>query len=179
MTIWGTQFHVERRGRMVRTSDSQPDGRGFESRRRHAVVSEQDTLKSTARGSQNKQNCLRHVPLTSVKYHQWVVRAYLRSKIGSIALTLKCDASDTLRYSKCWFNTCTYKCTYKVKWVQNWRFQVWSKHFECLQVNTLKCSHSQCTGSVTLQLLEWVQLEQFDNGGRVLWFFVLKSVKMG
>jgi hypothetical protein len=28
---------------------------------------EQDTLKSTARGSQNKQICLRHVPLTSVK----------------------------------------------------------------------------------------------------------------
>jgi hypothetical protein len=27
---------------------------------------EQDTLKSTARGSQNKQNCLRHVPLISV-----------------------------------------------------------------------------------------------------------------
>jgi hypothetical protein len=30
-------------------------------------INEQDTLKSTARGSQNKQNCLRHVPLTSVK----------------------------------------------------------------------------------------------------------------
>jgi hypothetical protein len=30
---------VERRGRMVRTSDSQPEGRGFESRRRHGVVS--------------------------------------------------------------------------------------------------------------------------------------------
>jgi hypothetical protein len=31
------------------------------------IICEQDTLKSTARGSQNKQNCLRHVPLTSVK----------------------------------------------------------------------------------------------------------------
>jgi hypothetical protein len=30
-------------------------------------ICEQDTLKSTARGSQNKQNCLRHIPLTSVK----------------------------------------------------------------------------------------------------------------
>jgi hypothetical protein len=30
-------------------------------------ICEQDTLKSTARGSQNKQNCLRYVPLTSVK----------------------------------------------------------------------------------------------------------------
>jgi hypothetical protein len=30
---------VERRGRMVRTSDSQPEGRGFESRQRHGVVS--------------------------------------------------------------------------------------------------------------------------------------------
>jgi hypothetical protein len=31
--------HVERRGRMVRTSDSQPEDHGFESRRRHGVVS--------------------------------------------------------------------------------------------------------------------------------------------
>jgi hypothetical protein len=30
-------------------------------------ICEQDTLKSTARGSQNKQNCLWYVPLTSVK----------------------------------------------------------------------------------------------------------------
>jgi hypothetical protein len=30
---------VERRGRMARTSDSQPEGRGFESGRRHGVVS--------------------------------------------------------------------------------------------------------------------------------------------
>jgi hypothetical protein len=30
-------------------------------------ICEQDTLKSTARRSQNKQNCLRHVSLTSVK----------------------------------------------------------------------------------------------------------------
>jgi hypothetical protein len=62
--------YVERRGRMVRTSDSQPEGRGFESRRRAKArrgICEQDTLKSTARGSQNKQNCLRHVPLTLVK----------------------------------------------------------------------------------------------------------------
>jgi hypothetical protein len=29
----------ERRGRMVRMSDSQPEGRGFESRQRHGVVS--------------------------------------------------------------------------------------------------------------------------------------------
>jgi hypothetical protein len=49
---------------MVWMSDSQPKGRGFESRR---GICEQDTLKSTALGSQNKQNCLRHVPLTSVK----------------------------------------------------------------------------------------------------------------
>jgi hypothetical protein len=34
-------------------------------------ICEQDTLKSTARGSQNKQNCLRHVPLTSVKNRKW------------------------------------------------------------------------------------------------------------
>jgi hypothetical protein len=33
---------------------------------RHGIC-EQDTLKSTALGSQNKQNCLRHVPRTSVK----------------------------------------------------------------------------------------------------------------
>jgi hypothetical protein len=33
----------ERRGRMVRMSDSQPEGRGFESRRRHGIC-EQDTL---------------------------------------------------------------------------------------------------------------------------------------
>jgi hypothetical protein len=52
---------VERRGRMVRMSDSQPEGRGFEPRR---AIYEQDTLKSTARGSHNKQNCLRQ---TSVK----------------------------------------------------------------------------------------------------------------
>jgi hypothetical protein len=30
-------------------------------------ICEQDTLKSTARGSHDKQNCLRHSPLTSVK----------------------------------------------------------------------------------------------------------------
>jgi hypothetical protein len=48
---------VERRGRMVRMSVPQPDGRGFESRR---GICEQDTLKSTARGSYNKQNCLWH-----------------------------------------------------------------------------------------------------------------------
>jgi hypothetical protein len=30
---------VERRGRMVRMSDSQPEGREFESRRWHSVVS--------------------------------------------------------------------------------------------------------------------------------------------
>jgi hypothetical protein len=30
---------LERRGRMVRMSDSQPEGRGFKSRRRHGVVS--------------------------------------------------------------------------------------------------------------------------------------------
>jgi hypothetical protein len=35
----GSLSWVERRGRMVRTSDSQPAGRGFESRRRHGVVS--------------------------------------------------------------------------------------------------------------------------------------------
>jgi hypothetical protein len=35
---------VERRGRMVRTSDSQPNGCGFESRH----VSEQDALKSSS-----------------------------------------------------------------------------------------------------------------------------------
>jgi hypothetical protein len=34
-----TTFEVERRGRMVRMSDSQPDCREFESRRRHGVVS--------------------------------------------------------------------------------------------------------------------------------------------
>jgi hypothetical protein len=34
-----TIIDVERRGRMVRTSDSQPEGRVFESRRRHGVVS--------------------------------------------------------------------------------------------------------------------------------------------
>jgi hypothetical protein len=39
---------------VVRTTDSRPEGRGFESRR----ICEQDTLKSTAQGSQNKQNCL-------------------------------------------------------------------------------------------------------------------------
>jgi hypothetical protein len=33
------QNFVERRGRMVRTSDFQPEGRGFESRRRHGVAS--------------------------------------------------------------------------------------------------------------------------------------------
>jgi hypothetical protein len=49
---------VEHRGRMVRMSDSQPEGRRFESRRRR--IFEQDTLKSTARGSHNKHNCLRH-----------------------------------------------------------------------------------------------------------------------
>jgi hypothetical protein len=32
-------------------------------------ICEQDTFKCTARGSQNKQNCLRHVPLTSMKDH--------------------------------------------------------------------------------------------------------------
>jgi hypothetical protein len=31
--------HVYRHGRMVRTSDSQPKGRGIESRRRHGAVS--------------------------------------------------------------------------------------------------------------------------------------------
>jgi hypothetical protein len=48
---------VERRGRMVRTSDSQPEGRGFESLR---GICEQDTFRSTARGSHNKQNYFRH-----------------------------------------------------------------------------------------------------------------------
>jgi hypothetical protein len=58
--------NVERRGRMVRMLDSQPEGHGFESRRRHGVESVSrygmvsDTLKSTARGSHNKQNSLRH-----------------------------------------------------------------------------------------------------------------------
>jgi hypothetical protein len=53
-------------GRMVRTSDSQPKGHGFRilAKARRGIC-EQDTLKSTARGSQNKQ-CLQHVPLTSV-----------------------------------------------------------------------------------------------------------------
>jgi hypothetical protein len=39
---------MERHGRMVRMSDSQPEGRGFESRR---GICEQDALKSTARGT--------------------------------------------------------------------------------------------------------------------------------
>jgi hypothetical protein len=38
-------------------------------------ICEQDTLKSTARGSQNKQNCLRHVPPNSVKKKK-VLRHY-------------------------------------------------------------------------------------------------------
>jgi hypothetical protein len=41
---WNEHFkdvilQVERRGRMVRTSDSQPEGHGFESRQRHGAVS--------------------------------------------------------------------------------------------------------------------------------------------
>jgi hypothetical protein len=40
---------------------------------------EQDTLKSTARGSQNKQNCLRHVPLTSVKKRRQCVGCGVRT----------------------------------------------------------------------------------------------------
>jgi hypothetical protein len=55
---------VERRGRMVRTSASQPEGRGFESRR---GICEHDTLKSTARGSQNKKTCLRTPNLSKKK----------------------------------------------------------------------------------------------------------------
>jgi hypothetical protein len=54
-----------RRGRMVRTSNCQPEGRGFESRRRLGVVYVPEDPQ--LRGSQNKQNCLRHVPLPSVK----------------------------------------------------------------------------------------------------------------
>jgi hypothetical protein len=46
---------------MVRTSDSQPEDRGFEFRR---GIFEQDTIKSTARGSHNKQNWLRHPNLS-------------------------------------------------------------------------------------------------------------------
>jgi hypothetical protein len=38
-------MQMEHRGRMVRTSNSLPEGRGFESRR---GICEQDTLKSTA-----------------------------------------------------------------------------------------------------------------------------------
>jgi hypothetical protein len=37
--IHGPNTKMERRGRMVRELDSQPEGRGFESRRRHGVVS--------------------------------------------------------------------------------------------------------------------------------------------
>jgi hypothetical protein len=50
----------ERGGRMVRMSDSQPEGRGFESRR---GICEQDTLNpqlGVAIISRIKQNCLRH-----------------------------------------------------------------------------------------------------------------------
>jgi hypothetical protein len=45
-------------------------------------ICEQDTLKSTAWGSQNKQNCLRHVPLTSViKKNARVFPTYSMGKI--------------------------------------------------------------------------------------------------
>jgi hypothetical protein len=51
--------------------DSQPDNaRGSWVRIPAKVrrdICEQDTLKSTARGSRDKQNCLRHSPITSVK----------------------------------------------------------------------------------------------------------------
>jgi hypothetical protein len=36
--VFSLTEEMERRGRMVRTSDSQPEARGFESRRRHGVV---------------------------------------------------------------------------------------------------------------------------------------------
>jgi hypothetical protein len=54
---------MERRVRMVRMSDSQPEVRIPANARRG--ICEQDTLKSTAQGIHNKQNCLRH--LASVK----------------------------------------------------------------------------------------------------------------
>jgi hypothetical protein len=38
--------------------------------------------KSTARGSQNKQNCLRHVPLTSVKKKKTVLSLSYLTIVG-------------------------------------------------------------------------------------------------
>jgi hypothetical protein len=56
---------------------TQPEGYGFESWRRYraAWYREQDTLKSTARGSHDKQNCLRHSPLTSTFLGQFLCPA--------------------------------------------------------------------------------------------------------
>jgi hypothetical protein len=51
---------MERRGRMVRTSDSKRGSWVRISAKARRGIREQDTLKFTARGSHNKQNCLRH-----------------------------------------------------------------------------------------------------------------------
>jgi hypothetical protein len=55
---------MERRGRMVITRG--PWVRRIPAKARRGIC-EQDTLISTARGSHDKQNCLRHSPLSSVK----------------------------------------------------------------------------------------------------------------
>jgi hypothetical protein len=47
-------------------------------------ICEQDTLKSTVRGSQNKQNCLRHVPLNLSKKK----KRYPQCKIICVTLSI-------------------------------------------------------------------------------------------
>jgi hypothetical protein len=77
---------AERRGRMVRTSWVRIPAKA------RRGICEQDTLKSTARGSQNKHNCLRHVPLTSVKKKSGARFAYDVRHVHVARVSRKCCA---------------------------------------------------------------------------------------
>jgi hypothetical protein len=78
------KMKMERRGRMVRTSDSTKGSWVRIPAKALRGICEQDTLKSTARGSQNKQNRLRHVPLTSVKKRKKKMTTERRWKANQI-----------------------------------------------------------------------------------------------